>query len=178
MYSSGSVCDAAGLVLGVERVEHRRRVALELREAIALQAHQPLDRQLRSDGRVLDGRTGSRRRESLVHEAAQHVVDALSGQVRLARDLGGREGLAPDERGICPRLVCRQAEAGQARDKPAGVHRDEMVAATGRGVNVARGASEAGGPGAEAAGSAALRARCVRRDRQRLAVRAADVLDP
>ncbi len=80
---------------------------------------------------------GRRRREALVHEAAQHVVDALAGQVGLARDLGGREGLAPDERGVCPRLVGREAEASQARDEPASCPSREIVAATGRGVNVA-----------------------------------------
>ena len=131
MYSSGSVWARPASYSGVSEssTDAASRSSSASRSRWRL-----ISRSIASSGATaayLTVAPGRRRREALVDEAAQHVVDALAGQIGLARDLGGRERLAPDERGVGAGLVGRQAEPGQARDMARRCPSDGIVAATG-----------------------------------------------
>jgi hypothetical protein len=126
---------AARLELGRERVDHRGPVALEAREPLALRGEESLDGDLGPDRRVLHLGARASRRQALLDERPQHVVDALAGDTRLARDLGGREGVAADQRGVRPALIGRQAEPGQAGDEAAAIHPARSWRTTTSGVN-------------------------------------------
>ena len=78
---------------------------------------QPRHGQLRRRGRVLDHLAGARRGEALLHQAAEHVVDALARQAGLARDLRRRVRIAANQRQVGLGLVRGEAEAGQLPDQ-------------------------------------------------------------
>ena len=82
MYSSGFVCSLPGLERRAELVDQRRRLALELRELLAVVGDEPLERELGRDGGVLDDLPRAARRKALLDEACEHVVDALARDVR------------------------------------------------------------------------------------------------
>src|SRR6187401_2085965 len=69
--------------------------------------------QLRSRRRVLDDVARPGHGETLLHERDQDVVDALSRQTRLARDLCRRERIAPYEREVSLGLVAGETEASK-----------------------------------------------------------------
>ncbi len=107
---------AAGLEGRRHEGDHLERVSLERLEVVPMRLEQVRDRDLGRCGGVLDDITWTCRREALLDEAAEDVVDALAGEAGLACDLRGGVGVAPDEGEIRLGLVGGQAETRQVRD--------------------------------------------------------------
>ena len=94
-------------------VDQRRGLPLELRELLALVGDEPLERELGRHSGVLHNLARPRRREALVDEAREHVVDALARNVRQPCGLRRRRRVAAEQREIRLRLVAREPEAGE-----------------------------------------------------------------
>jgi hypothetical protein len=114
--------DLAGLVRGLQVLDHSPRVALHPRKLVAMRGQQQVDREVGGSGRVLHHVARPRDGETLLDEAAQDVVDALSRQPGLARHLRRRERVAADERQVRLGLVAGQPKARELRYELAVVH--------------------------------------------------------
>src|SRR4029079_1799267 len=89
------------------------RGPLEVVELATMLCDEALHRELRRDRRVLDDRAGARRREPLLDEAPEDVVDAFTGGARLPRDLGGGERVAAEEGDVRLGLIRGEPELGE-----------------------------------------------------------------
>ena len=83
---------------------------------VAMRGQQQVDGKLGRGGRVLDHVARPGHGEALLDERAEDVVDALAGQARLSRDLGGRERVTPDQRQIGLGLVAGESQTGELGD--------------------------------------------------------------
>jgi hypothetical protein len=127
---------ATGAEGRAERLDHAPRLPLEVLQLLPVSGQQAVDRKLGSGGRVLHDLSGPRGSQPLLDETPEYVVDPLTGEAGLARDLGGGEGVPAEQRQVRLRLVARQPQAGELLNRAAvaGHHRRD-TSSTHRGVN-------------------------------------------
>src|SRR5262249_9518392 len=103
----------SGRVCRRERLDQLAARALEPVELGATRQQQPFDRELGCDGGVFRRRPRPLRREPLLDERREHVVDALPRNACEPRHVRRSRRVPPHEREIGLRLVARQPEVDQ-----------------------------------------------------------------